>query len=217
MTEPSFVQPPRLAVWLVNLFTPYEQAESIPGDLLEEFSDLSLKSGATLAHRWYWRQTVKTIAYLIGSGFRFAPWRITGAVLMGRLLLLYGLMLPERLIVAMLRVYPVYPDYDHKNVVALWMFWVPLAIQVGWVIVAMFIGSLVAMVAKGREMVATMTLGLTFLAPRLVGMVILWAPPFFRADVFFVFIVAFVVGGGIVRKLRLAVLTRRSAMIEEQQ
>jgi hypothetical protein len=200
----------------VNLFAPYEQAESIPGDLLEEFSDIALKSGATLARRWYRRQTVKTIAYLIGSGFRFAPWRITGAVLMGRLLLWYGLMLPEKLIVAVLRVYPIYPDYDHKNVVALWMFWVPLAIQIGWIIVAMFIGSLVAMVAKGREMVATMTLGLTFLAPRMVGVVIFWPPKFSQADIFLAFIVAFVVGGGIVRKLRLAVLTRCSAMIEEQ-
>jgi hypothetical protein len=74
MTKPSFVQPPRFAVWLVNLFTPYEQAESIPGDLLEEFSELALKSDGAFARRWYWRQSVKTIGHLIGCGFRSVPW-----------------------------------------------------------------------------------------------------------------------------------------------
>lgn len=214
MTKPSFAQPPRLAVWLVNLFTPYEQAESIPGDLLEEFSDLALKSGPTFAGRWYWRHSVKTVAYLIGSGFRVAPWRIVGAVLMGHLLLWYGLHLPEKAIVAVLRIYPVHPNYDHKNIVALWMFWVPLGIQVGWVIVAMFVGCLVAAAAKSREMVATMTLGLTFLAPSLVGMLVHLPPPvprFLRVDFVLVFIVAFAIGGGIVRKFRLIAVPRSSA------
>jgi hypothetical protein len=51
MTKASLVQPPRLAVWLVNLFTPYEQAESIPGDLFEEFSAVAPKSGVASARR----------------------------------------------------------------------------------------------------------------------------------------------------------------------
>jgi hypothetical protein len=214
MTKPAFVQPPRFAVWLVDLFTPYEQAESISGDLLEEFNDLVLKSGATFARRWYWRHTVKTVANLVSSGFRVAPWRIAGAVLLGHLLLWYGFVLPEKAIVAVLRIFPVYPNYDHKNIVALWMFWVPLAIQIGWFIVAIFVGCLVAAAAKGREMVATMTLGFTLLAPRLVGMVVHWPPPvprFLRLDFVLVLIVAFVIGGGIVRKFRLAVAPRRSA------
>jgi hypothetical protein len=211
MTRPTFVQPPRLAVWLVNLFTPYEQAESIPGDLLEEFSEVTLKSGGAFARRWYWRQSLKTIGHLIGSGFRSAPWRIAGAVLIGRLLLLYGLMLPEKLIVAVLRVYSIYPNYDHKNVVALWMFWVPLAIQIGWVIVPIFIGCIVAMLAKGREMIATMTLGLTFLALRLVAIIVNRpGRAFTRPDILLGFIVAFVIGGGIVRKIRSALSRRPS-------
>jgi len=41
MTHASSVQPPRVAVWLLDLFTPSEQTESIPGDLLEEFSDVA--------------------------------------------------------------------------------------------------------------------------------------------------------------------------------
>ena len=52
MTKPSFVQPPRFAVWLVNLFTPCEQSDSILGDLLEEFSGLASKSGMAFARRW---------------------------------------------------------------------------------------------------------------------------------------------------------------------
>jgi hypothetical protein len=42
MTSPSFsIQPPRLAVWLVNLFTVSDNAEAIMGDLLEEFSQIA--------------------------------------------------------------------------------------------------------------------------------------------------------------------------------
>lgn len=209
MTKPSLIQPPRLAVWLVNLFTPYEQAESILGDLLEEFSELASKSEGAYARRWYWRQSVNTIGHLIGSGFRSAPWRIAGAVVIGRLLMLFGLMLPEKLIVAVLRAYPVYPNYDHTNIVALWMFWVPLAIQIGWVILAIFVGCIVAMVAKGREMIATMTLGLTFLAVWLVAIIVNRpGRPFTLPVVWLDVIVAFVVGGAIVRKIRSAVSRR---------
>jgi hypothetical protein len=185
--------------------------ESIPGDLLEEFSDLALKSGVAFARRWYWRQSVRTIAHLIGSGFRFAPWRIVAAVLIGRWLLPYGLMLPEKTIVAVLRWHPVYPNYDHENVYELWMFWVPLAIQIGWVIVPLLIGCFVAMAVRGREMLATMTLGLTLVAPRLVGLIVhrqghpFSGPPFLRTTILYVFPVACVIGGLIVRKIRSAV------------
>ena len=211
MTKPSFVQPPRFAVWLVNLFTPYEQAESIPGDLLEEFSELALKSDGAFARRWYWRQSVKTIGHLIGCGFRSVPWRIAGAVLLGRLLLPFGFILPEKIIVAVLRVFPVYPNYDHKNVVALWMFWVPLAIDIGWVIAPIIIGCIVAVVAKGREMIATMTLGFTFLALRLVAIIVNRPGRILtRPDILFGLIAAFAIGGVIVREIRSALSRRPS-------
>ena len=82
MTSPAFLgQPPRLAVWFINLFTAHENAESIFGDLLEEYSYLASKSGVTFARRWCWRQTVKTtIAHLFGSGYPAAPWSTTAAV-----------------------------------------------------------------------------------------------------------------------------------------
>jgi hypothetical protein len=48
MTRAS-LQPSRVASWLIELFTPCEQTESISGDLLEEFSDLAPKSGGAYA------------------------------------------------------------------------------------------------------------------------------------------------------------------------
>ena len=42
-------QPPRIAVWLLTLFTPAEVEESIMGDLLEEFSGLAIESGRASA------------------------------------------------------------------------------------------------------------------------------------------------------------------------
>src|SRR5258707_14720044 len=102
MRQTSFVRAPRIAAWLIELVTPHEQAESIPGDLLEEFSELASRSGLTSARRWYWRQSVKTIAHLAGAGFRVAPWSIVGTVLGGYLLLAFGESLPERAIVAVL-------------------------------------------------------------------------------------------------------------------
>lgn len=50
------VEPPSIAVWLVTLFTAPEEAESIVGDLHEEFSLLAVKSGFAIARHWYWRQ-----------------------------------------------------------------------------------------------------------------------------------------------------------------
>jgi len=78
-SPPDLVRPPRLATWLVNLFASTEE-ESILGDLLEEYSDLASKSGVAFARRWYWRQTMKTIAHLADTGFRVAPWSTAAAV-----------------------------------------------------------------------------------------------------------------------------------------
>jgi hypothetical protein len=85
-SQPVFAQPPRIAVWLITLFALAEEAESILGDLLEEFSLLAAKSGTHSARDWYWRQTVKTVPRLAGFAFRTAPWMTTTAVVGGLLL-----------------------------------------------------------------------------------------------------------------------------------
>src|SRR2546429_4997347 len=63
-------RPPSIAARLVSLFGSADQAESILGDLEEEFSDIASKSAAASARRWYWRQSLKTIAQLAGAGVR---------------------------------------------------------------------------------------------------------------------------------------------------
>jgi hypothetical protein len=208
MTSPSyFVQPPRIAVWLVNLFTRAEEAESILGDLLEEYFHLASKSGVAFARSWYWRQTVKTIAHLVGSAFRGAPWSTAAAVVGGFLLLRFVSGLPERAIFAVLRRYRVF-DY-HFNA---YVFFATDGIAIGHVIAAMFVGCIVALAAKGREMVATMTLGLILGAMAGAASLVLvargrdpfppWMLPWYFADWF-----AIVIGGAIIRTRRSAATT----------
>jgi biotin transporter BioY len=163
MSQGSFVRPPRIASWLVDLFTPSEQAESIVGDLLEEFSEVAAKSGVASARRWYWRQSVESIAHLIGTGFRVAPWTIAGAVVVGILLRRFGSGLTEHAIEAFFDRYPIFAHH-HWHV---YVFCVTHGILIGSLIEAMLIGCIVATAAKGREMVATMTL--TVLLVALIG------------------------------------------------
>lgn len=216
MTNPSFAQPPRFAVWLVNLFIPYEQKESIPGDLLEEFSDLALKSGRAFARRWYWRQSVKTTGHLISTGFRVAPWLIASTVLGGLLLLQFGYSLLEPALVAVLRTQG---PYSNAHVDA-YMIFLNNGILIGRVLVPLFVGCIVAAATKGREMVATMALGLVCVALSGVGLSLVWARGYWPESGFllpflvhtFVAPTAIVLGGGIVRDSRSAKSRRPSSM-----
>lgn len=209
-SKADFVQPSRVATWLVNLFTPAEEAESILGDLLEEFSHLVSKSGVAVARSWYWRQTVKTILPIVGTGFRVAPWSTAAAVVGGLLLGRVVYRLPERAIFAVLRRYQVFDHHFNAYV-----FFATNGIAIGHVIASMFVGCVVALAAKGREMVATMTLGLVLCAMTGVAALVwaatgqalmLWMLPWYVADWF-----AIVIGGAIVRTRRSAATTRPSA------
>jgi hypothetical protein len=209
MAHARFADPPRIAVWLVDLFIPNKQAQSIPGDMFEEFTALASTSGFAAARRWYWRQSVKTIAHLIGSEFRVAPLPIFGIVLGGYLLLALGGSLPEQVVVAVLnlRRHHVNPYYTWSQAQA-FLFWFNSGILVGHILLSLVVGCLVATAAKSREMVATMALVLFLSAMTGVGLVgaargnapILWGMlPWYVVDWF-----AIVVGGAIIR-------TRRSA------
>jgi peroxiredoxin len=153
--QEHFLQPPRTAVWLLSLFTLAEEAESIQGDLLEEFSLLVSKSGVGSARRWYWRQTMKTVPQLAAVGFRTAPWKTAAAVVGGFLLpkLLVPLVGPA--IFAVLVKYQV-PEHHFST----YVFFASTGIDIGILLTFLFIGFAVALASEQREMVATITLGL---------------------------------------------------------
>jgi hypothetical protein len=209
MIQASF-QPPRGAVWLIELFAPYEQAESIPGDLLEEFSDLASKSGVAYARGWYWRQSVRTIFHLIRSGFRVAPWSIAGVVLGGILLVQVGHALAEWAIATGIekfvnhRVLP----YHLLSRPALLSLSVNIGMYLCRLTVAMLIGCIIALACKRREMLATITVSLVCSIQAVVGFlnsvhgwkdykVLPWVLLYSFGGLF-----AIVVGGVIVRRYR---------------
>jgi hypothetical protein len=203
--KPYSVEPPRTATWLVSLFTLAGESESILGDLLEEFSYLASNSGAAFARRWYWRQALKTIAHLIPTAFRVAPWSTTAGVIGG--FLTRGLLarLPGRTIFAVIERYQVY-QYHFKT----YVFFASTGIDIGIFITFLFAGCIVALVAKGTEMAAAMVLSLIFGAMAVVGLVgfqyvvgrtgyleSLWMLKWYFADS-----LAIVIGAAIVRTRR---------------
>jgi hypothetical protein len=202
-SQAFFLQPPPIAVWLLNQFTPAEETESILGDLLEEFSHLASKSGVGVARSWYWRQTVKTIVHLAVTGFRVAPWSTTAAILGGWLLLRVVSGLPDQVLSAVTNRYLAYWSTHLK----IYMFWATDGMLIGHLIGSMLVGCLVAMAAKGREMVATTTLGL--IQGALIGAALLWVAGHGPMDIGWMLWscarpFAIVVGGAVVRRRRSA-------------
>ncbi len=214
MTQASSVQPPRVAVWLLDLFTPYEQTESIPGDLLEEFSAVASRSGVAYARRWYWRQSVRTILHVVRSGFRVAPWSIAGVVLGGILLVQVGHAFAEWTIRTGIekfvnhRVLP-FHLLSHP---ALLSRLVNIGMYLCRLTVSMLIGCIIALACKSGEMLATIIVSLVCSIQAVTGFWTFFhhwkgSPPQ-RAILplillyWFGGLFAMVIGGGIVRKYR---------------
>jgi hypothetical protein len=118
--------------------------------------------------------------------------------------------LPERALFAILHKYQVFEHHFSTYV-----FFATDGIAIGHVIVSMFVGCIVAVAAKGREMVATVMLSLVL--GGLCGVAILvtmawarplflWVLPWYLADWF-----AIVIGGAIVRARRSAATPLPSA------
>jgi hypothetical protein len=158
MTQASF-HPPRVAAWLIELFTPHEQSESIPGDLLEEFSDLASKSGAAHARRWFWRQTVPTIVHMVRSGFQSAPWSTAGVVLGGLLLVQLGHIFSEWAIRTGTEKFVNHSVFFSHHV-HLVVFVMNGGMNLIRLTVPMLIGGIIALASKKREMLVTITLSL---------------------------------------------------------
>lgn len=199
-SQADLVQPPRLATWFVSLFTPPEQSESILGDLLEEFSCLASKSGMTFARRWYWRQAAKTITHLFDSGFRDAPWSTAAAIVGGFFLHGFVSGLPGKVLSAVTDRYLFYWSAHFQAYL-----WVLKGMWIANLALSLFVGCMVGLAAKGREMVATVTLSLILCA--MIGTAFIWVAthlplsfgwmPWTGADSF-----AILVGGAVVRRCR---------------
>jgi hypothetical protein len=187
--QQHFLQPPRTAVWLLSLFTLAEEAESIQGDLLEEFSLIASKSGVASARKWYWRQTMRTVPQLAGVGFRTAPWMTAAAVVGGFLLPKLVLPLVTSAIFAVLERYQVAEHHFSTYV-----FFASTGIDIGYLIAFLLIGFAVAFASRQREMVVTITLALIEWAMIVVASVyvvtttghgaLLWRSTWYFADCF---------------------------------
>ena len=151
MSNTPCLRPPFIASRLIGLFTSGSHEDAISGDLLEEFSDLASKSGLAYARRWYWRQSIKTVGNLMATGLRTAPWLIASTVIGGHLLWAFGFSLPGWLIDAAieLRWHHVVPYYTQREMNA-YMFWFGTAVMIGYLLVPLFVGCIVATVAKAR-------------------------------------------------------------------
>lgn len=215
MIEGAFAQPPRVAVWLIDLFTPYEQAESIPGDLLEEFTDLASKSRVASARRWYWRQSVRTISHLVATGIRVALWSVACAVAVGVLLQWKGSAFPEKAVIAVLdfrRQPHVTPYYTWPQIQAR-LFWLTYGVLGAQCLMALFTGFVVAAVAKGQEMVATVLLSLIIWLPGTIAFFALTHGHFILLLITTaLYSIMFAMGGVIVRKLRLTTKRRTTPL-----
>jgi hypothetical protein len=88
--EPGMKEPPKLALRLLNLFVPASEAESIPGDLVEEFQAMAGEKSAGRANRWFWAQVVRSLGAMAWMDARTALRRTAGAVLSGLLVLGIG-------------------------------------------------------------------------------------------------------------------------------
>lgn len=199
----DFVQPPRIASWLLNLFIPPDDEGSILGDLLEEFSLLASKSGVAFARSWYRRQAVKTIVHVFGIAFRVAPWSTTAAVVGGFLLDRFVSGLPDKLLSVVTDKYLFYWSAHFQTYT-----WMLKGMLIAHLMLLMFVGCMVALLAKGREMVTTMTLALLQCA--LIGTAWVWVALHRPMDVAWMLWqcadpCAIVLGGAIVRMLRSAV------------
>lgn len=147
-------QPPSIAAWLVELFASADHAENLLGDLTEEFSDIALKLGVASARRWYWRQSMKTIAHLSGAAFRTERWSLVGVVTLGFLLHWLFVALPAQVIVAILHAQRPYSNLHYD----LYVWLVTWGIPIERIVEMTLVGCFVAMVAKGREIIATIAL-----------------------------------------------------------
>ena len=148
MTPPDRVaHPPRLAVWLVDLFASAHEADVVLGDLSEEFTAIVARQGGRQARRWYWRQCRRTIVHLAVGSFRGKPWRTFGIGVAG-LALTWPLRLATRF--ASEAITARYPVYDYVSV--------PLFLGINDLVPLFAAGWVMARVVRNRPMTAALSM-----------------------------------------------------------
>jgi hypothetical protein len=213
MSSPTdSVQPPRAAVWLVTLFSPAGN-EPIAGDLLEEFSRLASEKGITHARHWYWRQAITSIPYLLAAGFRGAPWTVA-AIVTGVFLLRWFVSVSSGKAIHGAIDSVLSRNLLYERDPEAYLFWLTTSLFVVRLIVNVLAGAVVAVTAKGREMTATVTLGLAGIVLAIHATVltiattgdsgVMWTLPHT-----FAFSIAIVVAGAVVRMYRARAATLR--------
>lgn len=203
-------KPPRTAVWLIEFFVPPATAEPALGDLAEEFATRAGRSEPQ-ARRWYWRQAVLTIPHLIWTSVRQAPWSSAVFVLLA-LALASSV---DFAINAAVRVVLVNVNaYEYISAVSFWR-----AVFVArFVVVPLALGWSVAAIARDRQLVipvaiaglqlAVFAWNLAFLFHRLalppgrLFVVMLQAPALYDIAQLGTTFPAFVVVGGMLRRIR---------------
>jgi hypothetical protein len=144
--------PPRLISWLLDLFVPTDQADSIPGDLVEEFTAKAAQAGARAARRWYRRQAVSTIAHLLRQQYRASPWATIGAVLVGLVILPDSEKIVHLTAGVFLEHFRIYPYVPAR------IMWLIYGVGLECIVCPLIAGWIAAAISKGREMAVALTL-----------------------------------------------------------
>ena len=163
-------EPPRVAEWLTALFVPADIAESVTGDLQEEFSNLLISWGAPRARSWYWRQAAGITLRAGPAAFRSAPLRMFMTVVAGLWLIGFATRYSTHAMQTLLdarRLYEVNPDA--------YLFWLKFPLEVGRLAICAAVGSLAALAAKRHEMPVALTVALAQLAMFCAGTIALIA------------------------------------------
>src|SRR3954471_24724865 len=135
ISQRNLDQPPGIAVWLITLFAQMKEAESIRGDLLEEFATHAGGSGLAAARSWYWRQATKTVIYLLWSEVRAEPWLMLLTVVAGFWSIGFTTGRSQHAMQQFLNAHQIY-DRDPDA----YLFWLKFPLQIGRLILCTAIG-----------------------------------------------------------------------------
>src|SRR5260370_34508118 len=160
MSHEAIARPPCVPSGLSGLFTHVDRAQSTLGALQREYTGITSRLGVVNARRWYWRQSAKTVAHLIGNQFCISPWLIATTVLGGFVLNGVGSKFTADAIVGLffLDRHHLTPYYAPSELNA-HIFWMEISLSIGTAVMSLIAGCVVAIAAKEKEVAATTTLG----------------------------------------------------------